>query len=226
MVKYGVIPREHQLSELFEAPFNMWRIIWSSSRYVRVFRDGVPEIHPVYFDGDYHANPGVFKYDRSLNPQVGECWLVEKWLPAQVITGGTREMVWNADPMNRVLGPYPRHGWYEFVTTLSCNPMDGNFDWLIGMATKRVSDSENYNAIMAKMDAEAAARASRREAIINDIMRPYGADPYVAYGGGQGSKTDHPFKKSAKQAGLPGVEGATSTFIPKHNPVYEVKIKI
>lgn len=219
MSKYGLIPSEDQMSP-HEPPYTKYRLIWSTSRVVSVFRTGLngslePADVPVYVDREWPA----------LSPQVGECWVLEKWISCQQIAGMTTEEEWNSDPFWLGLGSYPKHGWYEYYTALSCNPGDANLDLLISVGQKRVSAAENYQSIVADQEAQKKERKRIRADRMDNAFRPWGADAYVAYGGAQGSKTGTCIK-SAQELGLPIAEGSTSTFAPKDNQVYEYKVRI
>lgn len=222
MVKYGLIPLEDRVSPNAE-PYTRYRVIWSGSRFVRGFRNGQPADLPVYFD--------PLGEGRALSPAIGECWILEKWLSCREIAGTMQESEWNTNPMYMSLGAFPKHGWFDLVTPLSCNPGDADFDILIGMVEKRVSASENYQSIVKQQEQEKAERKRIRADRMDNAMRPWGADAYVALGGSQGTKTETCIK-SAKELGLPQASGATATadqlpgLIPRDNQVFEVKISI
>lgn len=215
MVKYGLIPSEDQSAH--DPPWTRFRVIWSASRWIRGFRNGAPEDLPVYSD--------PLGMGRALSPDVGECWVLEKWMSCSQIAGAVSEAEWNANPMYTAMGGYPKHGWYEYCAALSCNPGDANLDLLIAAASKRHREFDNYESIVKDQAKQKAERKRVRADRMENVMRPWAADAYVAYGGSQGTKTDK-WLLSAREAGLPGKEGTASTFVPKKNEVFEVKISI
>ncbi len=145
-------------------------------------------------------------------PQVGEKWVLERWLTPFEYARCTPEE-WKDNPVLAVLGPYPERGEYELCHVFSrVTPDDENIESVIAVIemghknTRRIGtmfdNPENTAAchqIQADKDAAIAAEMQDR---IQNLFPAYGGVPMAGYGGGRGTKT-FPVKLSAYEAGLP-----------------------
>ena len=195
MARFGLIPAEF-------GGGNIYRLIWSPSRMVTLVGPDKTITVPLY------VGP------RALDP-VGECWLLERWLPPNELYAGTEEQ-WNADPKMLASGTYPKRGDYVLSEALSCTPSEANIEKLISWieAGGKRRAIENQLAIQANLEKSLDAKKVVRDEIIRDAMIPY-VEAMVGYGGSRGTKT-FPILKSAEELGLPFNGG---TGVLKRKPV-------
>src|ERR1700761_2477938 len=116
MARYGLNPHGESLYRVVFAP-SVKKIVGGE------FADG--------FKG-YRVRPAY--------RQLGQVWILERWLSPMRLTGMT-EQKYNeqyADPYTGLIstGPYPQRGSYVLCEELNGNPADMNFDWIIGYIKK------------------------------------------------------------------------------------------
>jgi hypothetical protein len=200
MARYGLVPDEYGGGPKY-------RIIWAPSRMVTLVREITITI-PLYYG------------PQALEP-IGEAWVVEEWKPPFEVYRGTEED-WNADPVMLCTGPYPRRGDWVLREALSCNPCEASIEKLISWleAGGKRRQIENTEACVANLEKAMRDKKSKRDAMVRDMMRPWGAESYAAAGGGRNSKT-YPLLKSREELGLPD-EGVTKAMRVKNPVTYEV----
>jgi hypothetical protein len=205
MARFGLTPFQE----------NKYRIIWAPSRMITLTGAEKTITVAMYVN----TIRGLHVYP-AIEP-VGEHWILEGWKSAEGMTRLTKEQ-WEADPMMLNMGPFPARGDYVRHETLNVNPSDANIEKLITWieAGAKRDYSDNVRFCEEALEADIADRKSKRDALMRNAMRPWGAESYAAAGGGRNSKT-YPILKSREELGLPG-EGVTKAMRPRRPATYEV----
>lgn len=136
----------------------------------------------------------------KLYPELGDIWVMEKWLPAEKFAKCTREQ-WNRE--NLVLGPFPERGDYEICHSFEVSgPEDANLDKLVWLIEhpRSLRDVTQWH----REDAQKEIRKNRSTAedMIRNRLPAYGCRPFAGGKASRGSKTA-PLLLTAEQAGLP-----------------------
>lgn len=167
---------------------NLYRIVFAPSRR-----------HIVY--GEWPDGSRKADWVRTY-ADLGDCWVLEKWLSAYDFTKCTAE-TWNM--MLTVLGPYPDRGEYELVHAFeACPPADANLDKLISWieAGRKYSAAENLTSLRKDLEEEETGRRNQRLARISNALPAFGAAAMSGPGGGRGTKT-MPMQYTAEELNLP-----------------------
>lgn len=152
-------------------------------------------------------------YSRKY-PEVGEQWIMERWLPAAEYAKCTKDF-WDRELL--ILGPWPERGEYEVCHVFETStPDDASLEKLIAMIEEGRNRSYFEKRTFHREDAEREAKSisNQQDAMIRNWLPAFGAAPMVGFGGGRGSKT-MPILKSAEEMGLPTQGGQFRT---KHRP--------
>lgn len=203
MAKYGTIPAE-------AGGGNKYRIIWAPSRMV------------VLTGKDKTMTVSMYSGSYAIEP-VGDYWILEGWRSCADLCGGPMTAKeWNANPVLLNTGPFPARGDYVRRETLAVNPSDANIEKLITWIEEGAKRSfgDNFYACRDNMDRSIMDRKNKRDALIRDSMRPYGAEPMVGYGGSRGTK-NYPVIKSREELGLPAA-GSTTALKSKKRLMYKL----
>jgi hypothetical protein len=175
---------------------NLYRIIFAPSR-----------THLVY--GEWPNGERKAQWVKRY-PEVGESWVLERWLTPFEYARCTPEE-WNQ--MLTILGPYPERGEYELCHKFDLvNPADESITKLIEVIeqghkqTRRngtvFDNPENTQACMRLAQEEQDGISSQMQALIGNALPAFGADAMVGYGGIRSSKGGK-VRLSAQEAGLP-----------------------
>jgi hypothetical protein len=144
---------------------------------------------------------------------VGNVWIMERWLPAEQYAKCTREQ-WDATML--VLGPWPTQGEYELCHVFdTAQPCDANIETLVTWieAGRNIRFEETRAFHHKQADAELNATRNQAEDLIRNRLPAYGCRPFVGGRVHRGSKTYQPLK-TAEELGLPTQSG----FSTKPNP--------
>jgi len=140
---------------------------------------------------------------------VGNVWIMERWLPAEQYARCTREQ-WDLNML--ALGPWPERGEYELCHVFDvAPPQDCCIDTLITWieAGRRIPFSETLVYQKKLNDAERKQKSDMADAMIRNRLPAFGGAPMVGRGGKRGSKTAK-ILKSAEELGLPTTPGLSS----------------
>lgn len=179
----------------------LFRVLWAPSR--KAFRD---------------VDLGLYQRD------VGERWVMEKWLSAAEFSGGLTREQWQQNQHLSWL-PYPERGEYvlchvfEFAQPGDCN-LGGMIEYL--QAGKKINPNENLVAIKEAVAKEEQDASSRRQAIIRNALPAFGVNPMVGYGGARGTKAGQ-LLRSAQELKMPQRGGETRV---RKGKTYHIPVQI
>ena len=176
---------------------NLYRIVLASSRRNLVF-------------GRWNGTgTGRAKWVQTY-PQIGNEWILEKWLDAFTFAGPPS--AWDD-----ILGPYPTRGEYQMCGNTSFEPEHTNVEKLISLITAgdRHSWAEKLAACRKQAENLEREKSELRKAIILDALPAFGHAPFSQPSTGRGGavKTS-PVLRSANELGLPvphGTPGEVTT---------------
>ena len=144
---------------------------------------------------------------------VGNVWIMERWLPAEQYTKCSREH-WDQNLL--ILGPWPSRGEYELCHVFDvAGPADADVEKLITWieAGKEIPLSQTLQYHRDSADREAKSTRGQAEDMIRNRLPAYGCRPMVSSRVARGYKTARVLK-SAEELGLPTQSG----FSTKPNP--------
>lgn len=189
---------------------NLYRIVFAPSRRYIVYGE--------WPDGSQKAN-FVKKY-----PQVGDQWIMERWLPAEEFARCTREY-WDRNML--ILGPYPSRGEYEVCHVFeTCLPAEAGLDVLIRCIEEGRTRSLAEKITWHREDAEKEKQSisAQQDDMIRNWLPAFGTAPMSGFGGGRGSKTA-PIMRTAEELGLPTQAGQFRTK-NKPRPKFAVPLEL
>jgi hypothetical protein len=165
---------------------NKYRIIWAPSRMVVLTgRDKTMTI-PMY---GHTGADGKVKMP-YIEP-VGDFWILEAWRSPYDLCGVATVEEWNANPMLLNTGPFPARGDYMRAETLACSPSDANIQKLITWIEEggERRPIENFAACEDNLRRSIKDRKDKRDAMLRNVIRPWGGEAFAAAGGSRGTKT-------------------------------------
>jgi hypothetical protein len=149
---------------------------------------------------------------RPAYRNIGNKWIVEKWLSAYDHTRLTAVEydVRFRDPLTglSITGPYPERGAWNWCHTFdACDPVNENIDQLIGLLQKAALNDPraNQRAILESMAREEAAEDAQRYDRCKELLPAFGIRA-ANIGGRVKATKSAPLMKSANELGLP-IEG-------------------
>jgi len=150
---------------------------------------------------------------RPAHRDVGQHWILEKWISAYEHTGMDEEtynITYRGTNGMIVTGPYPHRGIYHLCETFAGSPGDGGIEKLVALILQAKKNDPVKNRIALRESVEKAERDedAKRFDRVKDAMSAYGIR--AANIGGHVKKTKTvPIMRTANELGLP-VRGVTN----------------